>query len=354
MKKRLKAYISTEDITVAGAMSKIDAGGKGILFIVDDKRVLVGCITDGDIRRWLIKTADFKALATKFMCRNPKCLFVGDDIDAESFMNEHSISAIPYVDSTGAIIDIKFRNDSNSGIQHCTSNSLSGVPVVIMAGGKGTRLYPFTKILPKPLIPIGEIPILERIVDRFVDKGVTEFYFTVNYKKNMIKSYFEEISDCYTVNYVEEEEPLGTGGSLRLITRNFDKPLFVTNCDILIQANLTEIYYHHLNSGNAMTIVSSLKNTVIPYGVMYIKENGIIDRMEEKPTVSHFINTGMYIINPDIIDIIPKNTFYHMPQLAEECMARGLQVGMYPISEDAFLDMGQFEEMKRMEAKLEV
>ena len=193
-------------------------------------------------------------------------------------------------------------------------NALEGVPIVIMAGGKGTRLYPFTKIFPKPLIPVGDIPIIERIIERFRNYGASEYYMTVNYKKNMIKSYFSDLDPEYSVEYVEEDKPLG----------------------------------------NALTIVSALKNTVIPYGVLYSGEHGIVTSMEEKPKMSYFVNTGMYILNPELLNKIPEGKVYHMTDLANELIAEGINIGMYPISEDSFLDMGEFEEMRRMEKKLQV
>ena len=226
------------------------------------------------------------------------------------------------------------------------------VPVVVMAGGKGTRLYPYTKILPKPLIPIGDIPIMERIIDKFVEYGVADFYATVNYKKSMIKSYFADLAKEYSIQYVEEDKPLGTAGSLRLIDTEFECPIIVTNCDILIHADYADIYKYHKESGNAITIVSALKNIVVPYGVIHSKENGTVISMEEKPKLSYFVNTGMYVLNPDLLQKIPEDTFFHMTDLTDLLIQEGKQVGMYPISEDSFLDMGEFEEMRRMEKKL--
>ena len=230
--------------------------------------------------------------------------------------------------------------------------SLSEVPVIIMAGGKGTRLYPYTKVLPKPLIPIGDIPIMERIINKFRDYGAEKFFATVNYKKGMIKSYFAENQMDFTIDYVEEDKPLGTAGSLSLIKEQFEKPFIVTNCDILINADYDDIYKYHMESGNELTIVSALKNIVVPYGVIHSSENGTVASMEEKPKLSYFVNTGMYILNPELIKDIPDDTFFHMTDLTNKLLKEGRKVGMYPISEDSFLDMGEFEEMHRMEAKL--
>ena len=168
----------------------------------------------------------------------------------------------------------------------------------------------------------------------------------------MIKSYFAELTKDYSIEYIEEDEPLGTAGSLKLISAPFAKPFIVTNCDILIQADYSDIYNYHLTSGNELTIVTALKNIVVPYGVVHSSENGMIETMEEKPKLSYFVNTGMYILNPELIKDIPDNTFYHMTNLADRLLADHRKVGMYPISEDSFLDMGEFEEMRRMEAKI--
>ena len=195
---------------------------------------------------------------------------------------------------------------------------------------------------------------MERIIDRFCDYGAENFYATVNYRKNMIRSYFADNVAEYRINYVEEDKPLGTAGSLSLIEDEFDKPFIVTNCDILIHADYADIYRYHRESGNELTIVSALKNIVVPYGVIHSSENGAIQSMEEKPKLSYFVNTGMYILNPNLLKDIPKDTFFHMTHLADHLMKAGRKVGMYPVSEDSFLDMGELEEMRRMEAKLDL
>ena len=177
---------------------------------------------------------------------------------------------------------------------------------------------------------------------------------TVNYKKGMLKAYFSDLNPDYEVKFVEEDKPLGTGGSIKLIEEKFAKPLFVTNCDALIRADYADIYKFHKESNNLITMVSALKNITVPYGVVNCGKNGELVSMEEKPKLSYFINTGMYVINPEVIELIPDNTMFHMTHLVDKVMQRGGRVGTYPISEDSFLDMGEFEEMKRMEQKLNI
>ncbi len=351
-KDQLNDLIINENATVVDAMQAIDRNVKAIVFVVDSNLCLKGALSDGDIRRWLLKTGDLKAKINKIFNKSPISIYKEEIPHALDLMKKHTVSAIPVISKKGKVIDVVFKDDFDSTSLPEDNESLKNVPVIIMAGGKGTRLYPYTKILPKPLIPIGDIPIMERIIDRFTSFGVRKFYATVNYKKGMIRSYFNDLGSTYKIKYVEEPEPLGTAGSIRLINDEFDKPVVVTNCDILINADYGEIYKYHKESGNDMTIVSALKNIVVPYGVINSGENGEVLSMDEKPRLSYFVNTGMYVLNPDIIKYIPENRFYHMTHLSDYLLSHDMKVGMYPISEDSFLDMGEFEEMGRMEEKL--
>lgn len=345
-------YCAAVGITVVEIMKKLDETAKGIVFITGEDGSLVGSVSDGDIRRWLIRTGDLAGRTASFMNDHPKFLRVSNRDQAGSFMQHYSIRAVPILDDRNRIVEILFDRDVLSETVKKEKEDLSQIAVVIMAGGKGTRLYPYTKILPKPLIPIGDIPIIERIIDRFRAYGISDFYMTVNYKKSMIKSYFSDLNPDYSVYYVEEDKPLGTAGGIRLIKDSFHCPIIVTNCDILIDADYANILKYHKEAGNALTVVSALKNMTVPYGVLHSREDGIITSMEEKPSLTYFVNTGMYVMEPDMIHKIPEDEFFHMTNLADLLMREGMQVGMYPISEESFLDMGEFEEMHRMEEKL--
>lgn len=348
-KERLEKFCGEKTLKIVEAMERIDANASGILFIVENG-VLVGALSDGDIRRWLIKTGNLDVKVADIMNSHPQYLYQADRQNAQSFMQKNRIHALPIVDKNLCVTEIMLENDDFAPVQK--TDALSDVSVIIMAGGKGTRLYPFTKILPKPLIPIGDMPIIEHILHRFCDYGISDYYMTVNYKKGMIKSYFADLNPDYSITYVEEDKPLGTAGSIKLIDKKFDAPVIVTNCDVLINADYEEIYKYHKESGNKMTIVSALKNMEVPYGVLHSGENGVVTGMEEKPKLSYFVNTGMYVVDADMLEKIPDDTFFHMTHLADMLMKEGLQIGTYPISEDSFLDMGEFEEMQRMEEKL--
>ena len=349
---KIKLFIGRETMDIVSALQKMDVNGNGILFIIDEDEHLVGTLTDGDVRRWLISTGKLESGISKIMGRTPRFLYEKDRGIATDFMIENRVKAVPVLDADRRIIDILFNKRMFDSLEQNQKDALGTTPIIIMAGGKGTRLYPYTKILPKPLIPIGDIPIIERIMNRFSQYGATKYWITVNYKKEMIRSYFSDVQLDYKIEYVEEDKPLGTAGSIKLINQKFDKPIIVTNCDILIDADYEKILEYHNNSENDMTIVSSLKNTVIPYGVLHTSEQGRIDSIEEKPQISYLVNTGMYVINPQIIDLIPENCMFHMTDLADKLLAKGLRVGMYPISEQSFLDMGEFSEMKKMEERI--
>lgn len=352
--EQVRAFTVSSHTHLAVALQKIDDNANGIVFVVDDDGRLCGAVSDGDIRRWILKAGSIDAEVESLMNRNPISVHSDQCVDSIQIMKKWSIRALPVIDSVGHIVDIYLAKSDHSIYAKEKQKVLADVSVVIMAGGKGTRLYPYTKILPKPLIPIGEVPIVERVMDGFYNFGISDFLMTVNYKKGMIKSYFAEARKDYHIEYVEEDKPLGTGGSIKLIKRTFDSPIFVANCDSLIRTNYQLLYQHHLQTNNAITIVTSLKNDTIPYGVVYSKENGELDHMDEKPTRSYLINTGMYIINPDMIKLIPDNTLFHMTHLVEKAKEMGYKVGMYPVSEDSFLDMGEFAEMKRMNKKLNI
>ncbi|MBF8984174.1 NTP transferase domain-containing protein [Lutibacter sp. B2] len=221
-------------------------------------------------------------------------------------------------------------------------------PVVIMAGGEGTRLHPITKVLPKPLVPIGDIPIAERIINKFVNFGCEKFYLTINYKKNLIKAYFNDIKKNYEIEYVEEEKPLGTAGSLYLLKDKIKETFFLNNCDILINENYYKMLKYHKENNNKITVIASRENYIVPYGVIKVDEKSVIKEIIEKPKYDFLVNTGMYILEPETLYDIPENEFYHIIDLVKVNINKGEKVGVYPISQESWLDMGQIEEMENM------
>lgn len=341
----------SKDMTIKEAIVRLDETAKKILLVIDDKK-LIGIVTDGDIRRWILKNGNLQDKVFLIMNNSPKYIYEKDRPRAKDILKKMMIESIPILNESNEVIDIIFwHNSFNNKLNHF--EKLDN-PVVIMAGGKGTRLDPYTKIIPKPLIPIGDIPIVERIINRFNEYGCNIFYLTVNYKKNMIKAYFSDEDKNYEVKFIDENQPLGTAGSLSMMKDKLKDTFFVSNCDILIDANYSHILKQHKENKNKITLVTSLKNYVIPYGVIEINDNGSIRDMTEKPEYDFLVNTGMYILEPEVLNDIPKNTFFHITDLINEYLSRGEKIGVYPVSENQWLDMGQFKEMENMLERLGV
>jgi dTDP-glucose pyrophosphorylase len=342
----VKDFLIDEDCTMLEAMALLDKVAKKVLFVLQDGQ-FAAAITDGDIRRWILKKGNLDAKVKDIANYNPKYLRENEKTIAKEFMKKHSIEAVPILNEQNNIVSVVFRNDGE-----VTKKTLD-VPVVIMAGGLGTRLYPYTKILPKALIPIGEIPIVEHIINRFNQYGNNKFFLVVNHKKNMIKAYFNEIEKSYEVNYVDEEQPLGTGGGLSLLKGKINSTFILSNCDILIEEDYEKIYRHHKKENNLITMVCSLKNIRIPYGVIEISETGEIEKMDEKPELSFFTNTGMYVVEPKVIEELEYNKAVDFPDIIEKYKEAGDKIGVYPISENSWSDMGQLDEMEDMRRRLE-
>lgn len=342
----VKDFLIDEQSTMLEAMALLDKVAKKVLFVEREGK-LIAAITDGDIRRWILKKGNLEASVKDIANYEPKFIYEKDKALAHQKMRQMSIEALPIVTAQGELISVVLWNDE------VKKKSNLKIPIVMMAGGFGTRLYPYTRILPKPLIPIGDIPIAEHIINRFHEVGSSEFYLIVNHKKNMIKAYFNEIDRNYDVHYADEDIPMGTGGGLSLLKGKINSTFFLTNCDILIDDDYEKIYNFHKKENNLITMVCSLKNIKIPYGVVEIGEFGEITAMKEKPEFSFFTNTGLYIVEPNVIEELKENESIGFPDIIETYRQAGNKIGVFPISEHAWLDMGQIDEMEKMRQRLE-
>lgn len=340
-------FLIDEEITMLEAMEQLDKIARKVLFVTRQGE-FVAAITDGDIRRWILKKGNLAAKVKEVANYSPKSLPANKKNKAKEYMKIYSIDALPIIDPKNNIISVVFRNDGEIEPKRNLK-----VPVVIMAGGLGTRLYPYTKILPKPLIPIGEIPIAEHIMNRFHQFGCEQFYLVVNHKKNMIKAYFNEVLKDYVVYYADEDSPLGTGGGLSLLKGKVESTFILTNCDILIEEDYEKIYNYHKKEKNLITMVCSLKKIKIPYGVIEISETGEIEEMREKPEFSFFTNTGMYIVEPKVIAELESDISIGFPDIIDKYKSRGEKIGVFPISENSWMDMGQIDELEEMRRRLE-
>jgi dTDP-glucose pyrophosphorylase len=344
---RLDEVRISPDATITEALRHMDEAGHRILFVTDDHDVLLGVATDGDIRRWILKGEPLDAPVSSAMNAEPIVLSEGHTVDeAKELMVANRIESIPVLGDGRRVVGATWWLDlfESKPKQHAQVSA----PVVIMAGGEGGRLAPFTKILPKPLVPIGDRPIIELIIERFYEAGCRDFHLTVNYKSSLIRAFFNDIERDYSMSYIEEDRPLGTAGSLSLLAGKLTDTLFVTNCDILIEADLAEVYQFHRDSGNDVTLVASMKNWVVPYGVCQLGKGGLLKGIDEKPEYNLLVSTGLYVLEPQVLGMVPADTHYDFNELIDECLAAHKRIGVYPVSEKSWLDMGQFEELQKM------
>ncbi len=346
--RRLDAYIVDKSCSLEETMKVMNENSMGFA-LVCDKRKLLGIVTDGDIRRYLLSGGALRESICRAANREPHAVREGERRLAEPMMRQKKLAVIPVVDEEQELVDIIFREPDTEDVR----KENIGIPLVIMAGGKGTRLRPFTDILPKPLIPVDGITITEQIMNRFGAYGCNDVYIIVNYMKDFIKAYFSEKDVRQTLHFIEEERFLGTGGGLGYMKGRVDGTFFMTNCDVLLDCNYADMLDAHRRSGNIITMVCARKNLVIPYGTIEIGESRQIVSMTEKPTIEYNINTGVYIIEPEFLDFVPQEESIHLPQLIELAIRRSQKAGTYVIDESQWMDMGQMEELEQMKYKLE-
>ena len=324
------------------------------MLVVDKKNHLLGTITDGDIRRSILNNYNINNKIDTIYCKDYSYIYE-DQFSlkkAKRIVKKEKLNVLPIISSEKKIVRYYTWESLFASNKINKPFINKDVDLVIMAGGKGTRLEPFTKILPKPLIPINEKPIIDYIIDKFVEIGIKKVSLTINYKSRLLVSYFEEKKPKYKVNFIKESKPLGTAGSLYFLRNKIKKPFFLTNCDNIIKANLLDLYNFHISKKNNITIVVSAKEFVIPYGVCNIDSKGILEKIQEKPKFDFLINTGLYVINPSVLKLVPKNKFFNMTDLLDLRKFNSLKVGIFPINEHAWIDIGKWNEYKDAIKKL--
>ncbi|MEA5143330.1 MAG: sugar phosphate nucleotidyltransferase [Oscillibacter sp.] len=336
------------ETTILSAMNTININGKGIVYVCRGDGTLAGAVTDGNIRRYIISGGELTADIMKAANVTPRFLQLDSPEEPDAFMKANRITSVPIVDGEGKVRSISFLHASR-----VYKNDKLNVPVVIMAGGKGTRLLPYTQILPKPLIPVGEKTITEMIMERFEQFGCHAFRMIVNYKKNLIKAFFADSDTGHDISFTDETQFMGTGGGLGLLKGLYDSTFFMTNCDIILDDDYGDILRYHREHRNIITVVCAMKKVVIPYGTIEISDAGQALKLTEKPTFSFMTNTGFYVIEPAFLDCIPSDTRIDITDLIQLCIDRGENVGVYPVSENAWMDMGRLDELEKMRKRLE-
>ena len=343
----MKSLFIGKDRMIKEAMRQMNQVGEKELFVIEEENKLFGVLSDGDIRKWILSGGKLEEKVLSACNRNP--ITIGENFaieEVKKLLLNYKIEAIPVLKGNREIAEVLMWDEVFSGkaVHHREKLDL---PVVIMAGGKGTRLDPFTKVLPKALIPIGDKPIIEMIMEKFAEYGIREFYLSINNKSRMIKSYFEELSSKYTIKYVEEQIPLGTAGSLKLLQGKLKGKFIVTNCDVIIDCDYSEILKLHEEKEYDMTLVVSSKRYIIPYGICEIMNGGTLKSITEKPEYDLLVNTGMYILKSELLDLIPKNKYFNINELMLKAQQKDFKVGVFPISERAWIDIGQWDEYRK-------
>ena len=350
MDDRVKSLLVGPGITIRDAMRRLDDSAMRIALVADDDGRLLGVLSDGDIRRWILAEHGLDERVADAMNASPVTVHEGAPLhDAEALMVARKIDLVPVLDDEGVVVSVVRWTDLFE--EAPVEREVLDLPVVIMAGGQGTRLAPFTSILPKPLMPVGDKSIVEHIMERFAAYGCREFVLSVNYKANLIKAYFADVEPPYAIEFVDETQPLGTGGSLSLMPDLLDRTFFVTNCDVLVDADYADIVRFHRESGNVVTLVASMKHVTVPYGVCEIAEGGRLTAITEKPEFDYLVSTGMYVIEPQALADVPHATFFHITELIESYIRQGKRVGVYPVSEKSWLDIGQLEQLREALAR---
>jgi len=343
----------TEDKTIKDALLRINQNLQKCLIVVDKKSKLKGTISDGNIRRGLLKGMTLES-KIKGIYNKKNIIYVKQknfslsEAKKKLIKNYHNtfIGIIPIINEKKNVEDF-FTIDS----AQITNNDLKikdKADIVVMSGGKGMRLKPFTEIFPKPLIPVGNKTAIDHIIDNFENFGFNNFIFSLNYKSKLLKAYLQEKKNKskIKIKYLEEKKPLGTIGCLRLFGKNKPKKdFFVINCDTMIKSDFQNIIDYHKTQKNLITVVVSMKNYTIPYGVCVLKKNGNLDYISEKPTERYLVNTGLYVLNPKVINFIPKNKSYNLDELISKIKNKKLKIGFFPIEDKNWNDVGNWNDI---------
>lgn len=336
-----KSVVINAKTTIREAMRVIDRGALRIALVCDSENRLIGTVTDGDIRRGLLLDRNMEDQVLGIMNSKPRTAGINDSREQSlKVMDRNGLLSLPVVDDQGYLVGLETLHQA---LQYPKKDN----PVFIMAGGFGTRLRPLTDHCPKPMLRVGDKPMLEHLINRFVRLGFHDFYISTHYMPDQIQSYFGNGTQfgC-SIDYVHEKKPLGTGGALGLLPKNLPKkPLILMNGDVLTRVDFTHLLAHHQQSGVDATMCTRELEHQVPFGVIETKNNLITD-MVEKPTFRYQINTGIYVLSPECVASVSEGTCIDMPTLLEHRIAQGKKVGIFR-SHDYWLDIGRMSDYQK-------
>jgi len=346
----MKNYLLHINKSIKESLFQLEKNNEKCLLAVDSNNVLKGTLTDGDIRRAILNGADINSKIKKYIRKKPyylkkkkptqdlEDLKGKPSIEIIKKVKDDHIDIIPVLDKNHQVVDIIYVKDFNK--YSSSKKKLKNIPALIMAGGKGTRLKPFTNYFPKPLTPVGDKTVTEHIIDSFSKYGIKKFYLSLNYKKNLIKSYLKE-NKISNLHFLEEKKFLGTAGAIGMLKGKIKDDFFIINCDTMVSTNFEKFYDHHKKNNYKITLVVAAKKFKLSYGSCQITKKGQLKKILEKPSANYLVNVGLYLFKPEVINLIPKNEFLEMDTLIKKVKQRGGKIGVFPINEDNWQDIGQ-------------
>lgn len=340
MRAELSVLSVPRQSTIRDAIAAIDRGNLQICLVIDIGGRLIGVVTDGDVRRGLLAGAKLEDPVAGIMVRQPRTALIGTSRDTiRRLMVEHSLHQVPIVDSAGTLVDLVHVDEFSAPVTRETR-------VILMAGGLGMRLRPLTEATPKPMLRIGSRPLLELIVESFVEQGFTRFTITVNYLGEMIRRHFGDGSTFGArIDYVEETDRLGTAGALSLLSEKPEAPFIVMNADLITSVRYASLLAFHDETAASATVCAQEFAVQVPYGVLRSNGHDLI-AIEEKPTVSQMINAGIYVLSPSTLDYLEPGRSTDMPVLLQRLLEDRRRVSVFPLRE-TWLDIGRHEDLER-------
>ncbi len=338
--KEMIEFCLKENSTVCKCMEVIDKNKQGIALVVNKQGQLIGTVTDGDVRRFILSGHAIEEPVANVMSTNFITAPLGtSEKKIKELMNNYLVRNIPILDKNGCPCKIV-------NIRDIVSEEYANQIAIIMAGGQGDRLKPITEDIPKPMVKVGDKPIIENIINDFARCGIINIYISINYKGYVIKDYFGDGSKHgVKITYIKENKKLGTAGALTLLPEIPLKPLIVINGDVITKTNFLRLIEFHKQHRCVMTVAASQYKVNIPYGVLKLSGHYLLG-IEEKPQQEFLCNSGIYTLNPEVLSLIPKNTEFNMTDLIEEIVRKGLPVSTFPLHE-YWIDIGEFEELSK-------
>ncbi len=328
------------DTPIVKAIEIIDQGDLQIALVVNEKGQLQGTVTDGDIRRAILRQLSLNEHVNKIMNRNPRFVYQEQPREiAVSLMRNNKIRQIPIVDEDLCVVGVEIADELLGSV-------LRENWVILMAGGLGQRLHPLTESCPKPLLRVGGKPLLETILESFIEQGFRHFFISVNYKAEMIIEHFGDGARWgVELKYINESKRLGTAGALGLLPAKPQAPILLMNGDILTKINYGQLLEFHKKSLSDATVCIKEQHSQIPYGVVTVDQNRL-KKIEEKPAQRFFINAGLYVLNPEVLNYVPPDSYFDIPELFKVLLKNEKEIAAFPIRE-YWVDIGRFDDYER-------